>query len=69
MVERKLDLTITENTEDWEASDAAWSAESAVSGIRFEPHEKDGLEERIEFWEWWLTEAIPQAWELAEKGF
>lgn len=21
-----------------------------------------------EFWEWWLTEAIPQAWELAEKS-
>jgi len=21
---------------------------------------------RLEFWEWWLTEAIPQAWELAQ---
>ncbi len=24
------------------------------------------LSKRLEFWEWWLTEAIPQAWELAE---
>jgi len=23
------------------------------------------LQKRLEFWEWWLTEAIPQAWELA----
>ncbi len=22
----------------------------------------------LEFWEWWLTEAIPQAWELAERS-
>jgi hypothetical protein len=26
------------------------------------------VEKRLEFWEWWLTEAIPQAWELAEKS-
>jgi len=23
-------------------------------------------QKRLEFWEWWLTQAIPQAWELAE---
>lgn len=23
---------------------------------------------RLEFWEWWLTEAIPQAWELAGQA-
>jgi len=22
----------------------------------------------LEFWEWWLTEAIPQAWELAQQS-
>jgi hypothetical protein len=27
------------------------------------------LNKRLEFWEWWLTEAIPQAWELANKTF
>jgi hypothetical protein len=26
------------------------------------------VQKRLEFWEWWLTEAIPQAWELAEKS-
>lgn len=24
---------------------------------------------RLEFWEWWLIEAIPQAWELASKSY
>ncbi len=24
------------------------------------------LQKRLEFWEWWLTQAIPQAWELAD---
>jgi len=27
---------------------------------------KYDLSKRLEFWEWWLTEAIPQAWELTE---
>ncbi len=26
-------------------------------------------QKELEFWEWWLTEAIPQAWEFAEKEF
>ena len=25
-------------------------------------------EKRLEFWKWWLTEAIPQAWELAQRA-
>ena len=29
---------------------------------------KYDLSKRLEFWEWWLTEAIPQAWELAETS-
>lgn len=24
---------------------------------------------RLEFWQWWLTEAIPQAWEMANQTF
>ena len=24
---------------------------------------------RLEFWEWWLTEAVPQAWEIAEQTY
>jgi len=26
-------------------------------------------QKRLEFWEWWLTEAIPQAWELAQSSY
>ncbi len=26
------------------------------------------LKKNLEFWEWWLTEAIPQAWELAQQS-
>ncbi len=26
------------------------------------------LNKRLEFWEWWLTEAVPQAWELAQQA-
>ena len=25
------------------------------------------VQKRLEFWEWWLTEAIPQAWQLAQE--
>lgn len=27
------------------------------------------IQKRLEFWEWWLTEAIPQAWELAQETY
>lgn len=27
------------------------------------------LQKRLEFWEWWLSEAIPQAWKVANKTF
>ena len=30
--------------------------------VEFDP------QKRLEFWEWWLTKAIPQAWELAETS-
>jgi len=26
-------------------------------------------QKRLDFWEWWLTEAIPQAWELANSTY
>lgn len=35
---------------------------SKPSGITFD------ADKRLEFWEWWLTEAIPQAWELAQAS-
>jgi len=36
---------------------------SKLSGIEVD------LQKRLEFWEWWLTEAIPQAWELAQETY
>ena len=26
-------------------------------------------QKKLEFWEWWLTEAIPKAWELAQSSY
>jgi hypothetical protein len=36
---------------------------SAISPPRLHP------QKRLEFWTWWLTEAIPQAWELAHTTY
>lgn len=30
---------------------------------------KIDIQKRLEFWEWWLTEAIPQAWQLAQETY
>lgn len=35
---------------------------SLLTGLEIDIHK------RQKFWEWWLTEAIPQAWELAEQS-
>ncbi|MBA3873493.1 MAG: hypothetical protein H0X30_30550 [Anaerolineae bacterium] len=40
------------------AASSAWACE----GLSREPDPN----KLLEFWHWWLTEAIPQAWELAE---
>lgn len=49
------------------ACDTAASAVIAYAGggnvSPFDP------EKRLDFWEWWLTEAIPQAWELANSTY
>lgn len=37
------------------------------SETKIKPIEYD-LQKQLEFWEWWLTEAIPQAWELAHQS-
>lgn len=37
-----------------------WDA--GISSLSFD------LLRRLEFWQWWLTEAIPQAWELASQS-
>jgi hypothetical protein len=52
-------------------SDDYWSVtddfEQTIESQNYKPLEFDSIK-RLEFWEWWLTEAIPQAWELAEKS-
>jgi len=39
----------------------AWFREKIGTPIEFDS------QKRLEFWEWWLTEAIPQAWDLAHE--
>jgi hypothetical protein len=59
------------------AGDAPSEAMMAYSLVDSEPiHHWDEWEprkvdfaKRLEFWEWWLTEAIPQAWELAHTTY
>jgi hypothetical protein len=50
-------------------SDAVSAAVKASANVYKELEQADiDLQKRRNFWEWWLTEAIPQAWELAEKS-
>ena len=46
------------------ACDVAGLVENSYIGI-----EKANNQRRLEFWIWWLTEAIPQAWELAQSSY
>jgi len=45
------------------SASCAYSYQSTVDGERIYDPEK-----RLEFWEWWLKEAISQAWELAHQN-
>jgi hypothetical protein len=42
---------------------AVFNKEENIIPIEFD------FQKRLEFWQWWLTEAIPQAWELAQQSF
>jgi hypothetical protein len=47
-------------------------ANSAVKAYTFDyklGEYEFNFKKRLEFWEWWLTEAIPQAWELAHTTY
>lgn len=60
-----LSLSATD-TDDWIdpwSSDTAKWAAIAYVGTRVEA--TSGSEKRREFWEWWLLEAIPAAWDKA----
>ncbi len=45
-----------------------WIAEEQAKRKTFKEIIFDPIK-RLEFWEWWLTEAIPQAWEMAEQTY
>jgi hypothetical protein len=55
--------------DDWfdpEISDSAMWAAAACSGGTYDTEYCDPTARR-EFWEWWLHEAIPAAWDLADS--
>jgi len=61
-----LDYEYETNTNETNPDNEEVFEESPISkdpAILFEP------KKRLEFWEWWLTEAIPQAWELANQSY
>lgn len=45
-----------------------WSTERVKRLETFKPFRLN-KQKSLEFWEWWLTEAIPQAWELANSTY
>jgi len=62
-------VTITELSSDrdldpWCSDTALWAA-AASSGKVGDP--QSDLVKRRDFWEWWLTEAIPLSWQVASK--
>lgn len=49
-------------------SDFVKEAIKAYSFVEYNDYAIFSLKKRLEFWEWWLTEAIPKAWEFAEDN-
>ena len=48
------------------STDAALCAALAYAGGPWEPRSDPAR--RLEFWEWWLADAIPRAWNMAARG-
>ena len=56
------------NLAGWDfAEDEKWTEEQKERARQYQPVKNDPQKE-LEFWEWWLTEAVPQAWELATSN-
>ncbi len=77
---RKPDRYSLITPENWKAisMDYASEAANAISAIpnpTFRDWQNSDIpisfdkKKRLEFWEWWLTEAIPQAWDLAQTSY
>jgi hypothetical protein len=56
---------------DWDEGDgyrdaAGWGAYVMAGGTVDDP--KADASKRREFWEWWLSEAIPAAWQMVQRA-
>jgi hypothetical protein len=59
-----------DNEEDWmdpDADAANWAC-AAYAGPIWATDDFYDPSSGLEFWEWWITEAIPQAWEMATNN-
>jgi hypothetical protein len=56
--------TLDSDLDPWSTDVALWAA-FAYAGPPWKP--TSNPEKRKEFWEWWLLEAIPQAWDQAHR--
>lgn len=45
-----------------------WDSDEFLSEYEYRAQKIDS-EKETQFWEWWLTEAIPQAWELTQETY
>ncbi len=54
---------VTDDALDWSTSDVAkWAVSAYAGGTKRFGTKEVNLEKRLEFWIWWLEEAIPAAW-------
>jgi len=58
---------------DWDALNikqlnAISDSEEIIAYVKTSFNPNFNPTKRLEFWEWWLTKAIPQAWELAQQS-
>lgn len=51
------------NSEDYPENNGYWYRYGELIPLEFD------LQKRLEFWHWWLTEAIPQSFELAATSY
>lgn len=68
-LDRWHDVEIRENENEsdldpWTSDSAKYSCAAFAGGIWGETFDS---QKSFEFWEWWLIEAIPQAWQLATE--
>ena len=69
--DRGLGQENEEDTDDelyqWGNDSARWASIAEAGWLMDTSPSED--KNRLKFWEWWLTEAVPQAWKLAQTSF